>query len=274
MKIGLLAGRDLNANDTYPGSLIVNETLAKLFFDGENPVGKTFERSNGDGKPRMRQQIVGLVRDARYHDMREGNLPVAYVPFHWVDAHNAVMPRGGPMAFLVRTAAANPVTLASVLRKEVSRVRPEFRVSNIRTQKEWIDMWTIRERLLAMLAVFFAGVALLLAAVGLYGVLDYSVTQRQREIGIRMAVGAQAGDIARRVTAETFSMMLAGAVAGLALGIASGRYVETLLYGVRATDVAMLAIPSVTMVVAALAAALPAVIRAARVDPVNALRSE
>src|SRR6202043_3232265 len=102
---------------------------------------------------------------------------------------------------------------------------------------------TVREGWLAMLALFFAGVALLLAGIGLYGVLDYSVLQRRREIGIRMAIGAQAGDIARRVTADVFSMVLVGAVAGLALGLASLRYVETLFYQVRATDPLMLAVP-------------------------------
>ena len=110
------------------------------------------------------------------------------------------------------------MALASTLRREVPRARSEFRVSNIRTQEELVRAQTVRERLLAMLALFFAAVALLLAGIGLYGVLDYSVLQRRREIGIRMAIGAQAGDIARRVTAEVFRMVLAGAVAGLALG--------------------------------------------------------
>jgi len=105
---------------------------------------------------------------------------------------------------LVRTAGPNPLALASVLRQEVPRARPEFRVSNTRTQQELVDRQTIRERLLAMLAVFFAVVALLFAGVGLYGVLDYSVLQRRHEFGIRIAIGAQAGDIARRVTAEVF----------------------------------------------------------------------
>ena len=106
-----------------------------------------------------------------------------------------------------------------------------------------------------MLALFFAAVALLLAGVGLYGVLDYSVLQRRREIGIRMAMGAQAGYIARRVTIEVFSMVIAGALAGLALGIGAARYIETLLYEVKATDAAMLALPSLVILAAALLAA-------------------
>jgi ABC-type antimicrobial peptide transport system permease subunit len=108
----------------------------------------------------------------------------------------------------------------------------------------------------------------------LYGVLDYSVLQRRREIGIRMAIGAQAGDIARRVTLDVFVMVAVGAMAGLALGMASVRYIEALLYGVKATDLTMLALPSFTILAAALLAALPAVIRAVRIDPVAMLRAE
>ena len=116
----------------------------------------------------------------------------------------------------MRTVRREPARAGvQTLRREVPQARPEFRVSNIRTQEELIRAHTVRERLLAMLALFFAVVALLLAGIGLYGVLDYSVLQRRREIGIRMAIGAQAGDIARRVTADVFCMVLAGAVAGL-----------------------------------------------------------
>jgi putative ABC transport system permease protein len=124
------------------------------------------------------------------------------------------------------------------------------------------------------LALFFAGVALLLAGVGLYGVLDYSVLQRRREIGIRMAIGAQPGGIARLVTMEVFSMVLTGALGGLALGIISARYIASLFYQVKPTDLDVLALPSLAILAAALLAALPAVIHAVRIDPVTALRAE
>jgi ABC-type antimicrobial peptide transport system permease subunit len=125
-----------------------------------------------------------------------------------------------------------------------------------------------------MLALFFAAVALLLAGVGLYGVLDYSVLQRRREIGIRMAIGAQAADIARRVTVDVFGMVIAGAAAGLALGMASVRHIAALLYHVKATDLPILVLPSLIMLGVALLAALPPVIRAVRIDPASILRSE
>ena len=122
--------------------------------------------------------------------------------------------------------------------------------------------------------MFFAGVALLLAGIGLYGVLHYSVVQRQKEIGIRIAVGAQGNNIARLVTVEVFAMVTAGALAGLALGMVSVRYIESLFYQVKATDVSTLAFPSLAILGAALLAAVVPVIRAVRIDPATTLRAE
>jgi ABC-type antimicrobial peptide transport system permease subunit len=133
---------------------------------------------------------------------------------------------------------------------------------------------TIRERLLAMLAGFFAVVALLLAAIGLYGVLHYSVLQREREIGIRIALGAAAANIARLVTLRIMFMVVVGAVAGLVAGMASVRYVAALLYGVKGNDPLMLVAPTLVLLVAAFLAALPAVMRAVRIDPAEMLRAE
>jgi predicted permease len=267
MKIHFIAGRDFRADDTSPGVAIVNETFAKQYFNGESPIGQSF------AKGRSHYLVVGVVHDSPYRGIREPILPVAYIPFHSVDAKGALQPILVG-TFLVRTAGSNPLALVSTLRREVPRARPEFRVSNIRTQAELVRAQTLRERLLATLALFFGMVALLLAGLGLYGVLDYSVLQRRREIGIRMAIGAQAGDIARRVTADVFLMVLVGALAGLALGMESMRYIEALLYQVKPGDLAMLALPSFTILAAALLAALPAVIRAVRIEPVTIMRSE
>jgi ABC-type antimicrobial peptide transport system permease subunit len=144
----------------------------------------------------------------------------------------------------------------------------------VQTQQELVDNQSIRERLLALLALFFATVALLLAAIGLYGVLNYSVLQREREIGIRIAVGARIGSIARLVTTQIFVTVFIGAAAGIALGMASVRYVQTLLFGVKGTDPSMLIAPALVLLAAALLAALPAVLRAARIDPSIMLRAE
>jgi predicted permease len=272
MKIPLMDGRGFRAGDTYPGVAVVSETFAKRFFRGENPVGRWFERATDEG-PRLRLQVVGLVRDARYLEMRGPMLPVAYIPFRQVDAQGALQPvRRGTL--MVRTFSANPRAMAVVLSREVAKARPEFRVSNVETQTEIDQVYTVRERLLAVLALFFAVVALLLAGVGMYGVLDYSVLQRRREIGIRMAIGAQSGAIARLVTLPVFAMVLAGALAGLALGMASVRYIESLFYEVKATDWGALALPSLAILAAAMVAALPAVMRAVRIDPAAMLRAE
>jgi predicted permease len=272
MKIPWIDGRDFRPSDAHPGVAIVNETFVKQYFGGENPIGKSFDKEEADGR-RTRIQVVGLARDARYRNMREPITPTAYVPFQSMDAKGTFQSKERG-TFIVRTINPNPLALAQMLRQEIPRARSEFRVSNIRTQKELNQSHTVRERLLAMLALFFAGVALLLAGIGLYGVLDYSVLQRRREIGIRMAIGAQAGDIARRVTADVFSMVLAGALAGLALGMASVRYIETLFYQVKSTDVGVLALPSLAILAAAVLAAVPPVIHAVRIDPVKMLRSE
>jgi putative ABC transport system permease protein len=270
MKIPLIDGRDLQAGDEFPSVAMVNEAFAKAYFGGEDPVGKWFEPW---GSQRDRIRIVGLVRDARYRNMREPITATAYVPFARIDAQGAWVPQSSG-ACIVRTSSRNPLAMASILRREVPRGRPEFRVSNISTQQELIARHTVRERLLAALALFFAAVAVLLGGVGMYGVLDYSVLQRRREICIRMAVGAPAGGIARLVTTDVFLMVLAGAVAGLLLGMASVRYIAALLYQVKPTGMAMLALPAVAILVVALLAALPAVFHAVRTDPAAMLRAE
>jgi predicted permease len=285
MKIPLIDGRDFRPDDAYPGdgkefrlgdthpgAAIVNRTFAKTYFSGEDPVGKPFDVVFHQGQ-RLHFECVGLVGDVTYRNIREPILPQAYFPFHSLDAKGALRPEGRG-TFIVRTSGANPMALASILRREVPRARPEFRVSNIRTQTAINQSHTVRERLLARLAFFFAAVALLLAGVGLYGVLDYSVLQRRKEIGIRMAIGAQAGDVARRVTVDVFFMVIVGAFAGLALGFASVRYIETLLYQVKPTDPGMLALPTLTILAAALLAAVPPVIHAVRIDPAKTLRAE
>lgn len=273
MRIPILGGRDFRANDVNPGSAIVNQAFAKQYFNGENPIGRWFDRVEAAGG-RSHFEIVGLIRDARSRDrLRWAIRPTVYVPFPAVDAAGLLKPTGRG-TFVIRTASANPLALATSFRKEVANARPGFRVQNMRTQVEVNQGDTVRERLLALLATFFASVALLLAGVGIYGVLDYSVVQRRRELGIRIAIGAGFGDIVRRVSNEGFAMVLAGAVAGLAFGMASVRYVQSLLFQVRLTDFAILVVPAVTILVTAILAALPAVIRALRTDPVMMLRAE
>ena len=269
MRIPLLGGRQFRSDDAFPSVAIVNETFARRYFDGQSPVGRTLETAS-DGQ-RVPVQIVGLAADARYTDMRGPMPATVYVPFRnlsedWIPDTSA--------ALTVRTKNANPAALASLLRQEVRQARSEFRVESIRTQDELVRAHTIRERLLATLSVFFGVMALVLAGVGLYGVLNYAVTQRQRELGIRIALGAVARDIARRVAVPVLSMIVVGVGAGLAIGVSTEQFIETLLFDVKATAPSMLAWAAFAIVAVAFLAALPAVIRAVRIDPVTLLRTE
>jgi predicted permease len=270
MQIPILQGRDFRPEDTSPGEAIVSETFARTFFPGQDPIGKTFKRAVDQG-PLYR--IVALVPDTPYSNLRDPMLPVAYTPFHLVDENGLPRPISSG-TFVVQTAAANPFALAGTLRQAVAQRHNGLRVSNVRTQAELVRDQTLRERLLAMLAVFFAVVTLLLAGIGLYGVLNYSVLQRRREIGIRLAIGSPRAAIVRLVTFDVFVMIVLGGCTGIALGLVAARYVETLFYQVKSTDGDMLALPACAFLLTALVATLPAVIRALRTDPTEILRTE
>jgi putative ABC transport system permease protein len=264
MKIPLLQGRDFRAGDTQPGSALVNEAFVRQYLATGSPVGTSFDVVYNEGH-RFPYQIVGVVGDARYKDMREPMRPTAYFPFKG---------KYGRATFLIRTANADPMAMASALRAEVPRARPGFRVSTIRTQTALIEQHTARERLLSILALFFGAVALSLAGVGLYGVLDYSVLQRQREIGIRMAIGAKSAAIVRGLVLHLLALVLVGSSIGIILGFLSVRFIETLLFEVKATDIGVLALPTATIFAVALIAAVPAIVRAVRIDPATMLRLE
>ncbi|MDQ2710756.1 MAG: ABC transporter permease [Acidobacteriota bacterium] len=266
MKIPLLGGRDLRPQDTYPGNVIVNEAFARRYFAGRNPLEQTFETVVN--KKLVRSEIIGYVSNARYRDMRESIRPTAYVMFS-----DKVTPVDWA-TFVIRTARSDPMALAPTVRREVTRARSEFRVVEFQTQTELVEQHTVRERLLATLSLFFMTTAIVLALVGLYGVLSYSVLQRRREIAIRIALGAPSGEIAWRVTANTFLIITAGTAAGLMAGLASQRYLETMLYQVKATDPVMLGLPVGLTFSVAIFAALPPIIRAIRNDPALMLRTE
>lgn len=272
MRIPLLSGRDFRPEDLDPGAAIVNQAFAREYFNGQDPVGKRFETVL-EHNQRLSFEIVGLCGDAAFRDVREPMLPQAYFPFRAVNAS------GKPQAesdvdIMVRTSVSNPMSMAGVLRREVPAGRAEFRVSNLLTQTDINQAQTLRERLLAMLSLFFAGVALLLAGVGLYGVLNHSVVQRRREIGIRMAVGAQASSVARLVTSRIVAAVLVGTGTGLFIGLLCAGRLQTLLFQVRATDATMLLLPFAAIAAVAVLATIPAVLRAVHIDPLIMLRTD
>ncbi|HUH63146.1 MAG TPA: FtsX-like permease family protein, partial [Terracidiphilus sp.] len=274
MKIRLVSGRDFRPEDTSPGAAIVNETFVRTYFPGAingnfDPIGRTFER----GANQPLNKIVGVTADVPYHDLREPNRPIFYVPLAAIDDKSSPQPVGFA-TFVIHTEAQNPLALTGSLRRLVAQRRNGLRVSNVTTELDLVRDQTLRERLIAMLAGFFAAVALLLAGIGLYAVLNYSVLQRRREIGIRMAIGSPRAGIVRVVTLDVFLMIAIGGCAGLALGFGAARYVASLFYQVKATDADMIAWPTCAILFAALVAALPAVLRALRTDPAQILRAE
>lgn len=274
MKIPLVSGRDFRPQDTAPGAAIVNESFAKTFFPGQDPIGRSFERGTNQYRGAAGQyKIVAVTPDVPYHDLREPNRPVFYVPFDEINDQSASKPVEFA-SFLIHTDALDPLVLAGSLRQVVAQRHNGLRVSNITTQLDLVRDQTVRERLIAMLAAFFAGVALLLAGMGLYAVLNYSVLRRRREIGIRMAIGSPRLSIVRLVTVDAFLMIALGGCAGVALGFGASRYVASLFYQVKATDADMIALPALAILLTALVATAPAVLRALRTDPTEILRME
>lgn len=265
MKIPVLAGRTFVRRDMEPvqsAALVVNETFARRYFKGEPAVGRIFEGRFGETDTAAQHEIVGVVADTRY-DLREPAAPTLYILLS--------LRTNGTVHVRV---AGDPAALAPRLREEIRAANPLFRVSAVRRQSAAVDETLLRERLLALLAGFFGVVGLVLAAVGWYGVLSYSVVRRTREIGIRVALGERQLGIVRTVLADAGISALVGAGGGLACGLYLSRFVEALLFEVTPLDFWSLALPMGLLLLAALlAAALPA-LRAARVDPAIALRYE
>jgi predicted permease len=270
MRVGIVAGRDFRTNDVaprsdqnkqlIPGVGIVNEAFARALFGGENPVGKTVTLSDANGYPPF--EIVGLVRDSAYYSVREPMRPIVYLP---VEAREVG-------TFVLRT-TSEPFAVAPAVRVALSQVRSTFRTEVV-PYRTMVARQMVLERLLAILSMFFAAVALLLAAIGLYGVLNYAVIQRRHEIGVRMALGARAVHVVRRVTTEMLSPVAIGSVVGLGAGLAFGRLIERVLFEVKTTDPSSIAAPVLTLAIAAAIAALPPTVRAVRIDPAQTLRSE
>jgi predicted permease len=259
MGIRILRGRDFTAHDdsTAAGVVIVNQRFVDRFWPGQDPIGRTVTR----GKRTL--TVVGLVPTGKYHSLGEPATAFMYFPQEqqWVSA----------MALTVRT-TGDPAALATVVRNEVAALDPELPVSDVRTARSHLGIALLPARLVGGALGVFGLLGLVLAAVGMYGVMSYSVAQRTREIGIRMAVGAARGQVVRLVIGQGLALVLIGTVIGLAGALAGTRLVRGFLYGASALDpVAFIAVPAVLLGVALLAIWVPAR-RAATVDPMVALR--
>jgi len=272
LRIALLSGREFGPQDerlngafetNTSWTAIINKAMARRFFGEADPIGKHFRIA--DSSQRV-FEIVGVVKDAKYRNLRDPAPPTFYMPF---------FQRPGPfgMTFELRTIADPRVVMAS-LRGVVREIDPKLRLSEARTLEDVLNTTLHRERILAQLSGFFSLFALSLACLGIYGVLSFLVVQRTREIGVRVALGAQRHDVLALVIGGGLKLALFGSVLGLAGAFAATRLVTSLLYGVTATDpMTFLGVSLLLLTVAVLASYLPAR-RAMGVDPMDALRYE
>lgn len=266
MGIPVRNGRAFTSQDARPGSgvVIVNEAFEKHHFPGESAVGKRIRLMAGPAEARW-QTVVGVVSDVRQSGLAADVMPEVYSP--------ELEDMGGELSFVIRV-TGEPAGLISAVRAVVAEVEPNQPLHNVMTMEQRLANTTTPRRLNTALLGSFAAVALLLAVVGIYGMMSYAVTQRRREIGVRMALGAQKSDVLGLVIHGGLRLTLWGVAIGLAGAFALTRYLSNLLYSVKATDpVTFLGIAVALTGVALLACWLPAR-RAAKIDPMEALRYE
>jgi predicted permease len=267
----LLLGRDFTGRDTEsaPHVAIVNETFARAYFGARNPLGQRFGMRRDTGYP---WEIVGVVKDARYHTLRDRDRKMIYLPYGQDVTHLF-----GNMCLMVRSAGNTPgyaPGLAARIREELRGVDRNLPVLSMQTMAEQLDQSLTQERLIAALCGFFAALALLLACLGLFGVMSYTAARRTHEIGIRLALGATPGAVLAMVLREGLMRVAAGIAIGVPATLAATRLITSSLFGVGAADPPTLIAAAFLMVaVAAFAGFLPAR-RASRVDPMVALRCD
>jgi len=259
MKIPLLQGRDVVESDSEV--MLVSRDAAKLYWGSDDPIGRRAALPFSKTVPR---RVVGIVGDVKQRNLIEASTPTVY--FYTREP-------GGRATFVIRTSLA-PSTLVQPAVAVIHAIDREQPVGRIQTMEQAIDGELTPQRFSALLLGIFAGVALLLAAVGIYSVLSYIVRGRSREIGIRTALGARSSDVLRLVVVEGMWPVLVGIVAGTIAALASARVMETLVYGVSASDPLTLAAVAATLALVALMASLVPAYRALRLDPVKVLRAE
>jgi putative ABC transport system permease protein len=265
----LVAGRDITERDgpSAPRVALVNQAFARKFLNGANPVGHTIRSSREAGTPTF--EIVGLLADAVYRSVREATLPTVYIPLSQASDDT---PPGAPasVTLSVRAASARPGLLTKSVAAAIGEIDPTLALT-FRPLESQVSDTLLRERLLAILSASFGALALLMAAIGLYGVTSYAVNLRRSEIGIRMALGATRGSVIRLVLTRVSLLIGTGVVVGLALGAWASRFVATLLYGLEPGDPATLIASAATLaLIGAVAGWLPAN-RASRLDPTKVL---
>jgi putative ABC transport system permease protein len=269
MKIPLLKGRDFTRQDGTGAPLvgIINEAMARQYFPNESPLGARIRWARADGEPQW-ITIVGVVGDVKHFGLEQPEQPAIYTPYvqlihSWKRWMNVVVRSDG-----------DPATITSMVKAQIWTVDRELPVTKARTMTEVMAASVASQRFTMLLLGIFAAVALALATVGIYGLMSYSITERTHEIGIRMALGAQAGDVLRMVVGQGLKLILVGIIVGLAGAFALTRIMSSLLFGVSAVDPMTFLAVSVVLALVALAACYIPARRATRVDPMVALHYE
>jgi putative ABC transport system permease protein len=260
MGIQVLRGRDIVESDAEV--LLVSADAAKLYWGADDPIGR--RAALPAVSKTVLRQVVGIVGDVKQRSLTEGSTPTVY--FYTREPY-------GKASFVMRTSVP-PATLAQPAVAAIRAIDPEQPVGDIRTMVQVLDRGLTSQRFSALLLGLFAGVALLLAAVGIYSVLSYIVRGRSREIGIRTALGAQRADVLRLVIVEGMSPAFVGIAAGTIAALASAKVMRTLVFGVSASDPLTLAAVAATLALVALMASLVPAYRALRLDAVKALRGD
>jgi putative ABC transport system permease protein len=275
MNIPMLRGRDVNESDDMgsPGVLVVNETMARNFWPGENPLGKRIALVDPLQAARW-MTVVGEAKDSKQDNWVAAPYSEIFLPY--LQAHdylNDMLSRNSYLTLVVR-ANGNPAPLTSAVEGAAWALDKNVTISQVQTMEQAVEDSNAQPRFYVLLLGTFAAIALILAAVGIYGVMSYSVSRRTHEIGVRMALGAEKSHVLKLVTGQGMLLALAGTAVGLAGALPLTRLMASLLYAVRPSDpLTFIIVPVVLIGVALLASYIPAR-RAMKVDPMVALRHE
>jgi predicted permease len=268
MGVTLLTGRDFTDNDTAATGrvAVVNQNFVRQFVGDDHPIGKTVRTDPEPGYPSTVYEIVGVIPDTQYNDLRGATPAMVFAP-------ETQYPAQGPYAAMMVHSNAAPAAIIAGVKSKMAETHPEITLGFYDFQQE-IRNRLVPERLMAMLSGFFGLLAALLAMVGLYGVISFIVTRRQNEIGIRVALGARRGQIVSMVMREAALLVVIGSAIGIALSIVAGASASSLLFGMKSYDPTTLAAATGLLAVIAASASLIPALRAARLDPMDALRCQ